>query len=80
MLLFGPIEEARSILEVFRKSAEGGTKADVSLRTLEEPLFGPEDEVDEKLFFPVACLVILLLKRILHPAGWSSFERVASRY
>jgi hypothetical protein len=56
LLLFGPLEEARSILGgvVPVKAAERVVlKQDVSLRTLEEPLFGPEDEVDEmKPFLP----------------------------
>ena len=56
LLLFGPLEEARSILGgvVPVKTAERVVlKQDVSLRTLEEPLFGPEDEVDEmKPFLP----------------------------
>ena len=38
---------------------------------MEEPLFGPEDEVDEmKPFLPGRLPGILLLKRILLPAGW----------
>jgi hypothetical protein len=56
LLLFGPLEEARDILGglVPVKAAERVVlKQDISLRTLEEPLFGPEDEVDEmKPFLP----------------------------
>ena len=56
LLLFGPLDEARSILGglVPVKTAERVVlKQDVSLRTLEEPLFGPEDDVDEmKPFLP----------------------------
>ena len=56
LLLFGPLEEARSILGgvVPVKSAERVVlKQNVSLRTLEEPLFGPEDDVESmKPFLP----------------------------
>jgi hypothetical protein len=56
LLLFGPLDEAREILGglVPVKAAERVVlKQDVSLRTLEEPLFGPEDDVDEmKPFLP----------------------------
>ena len=56
LLLFGPLDEAREILGglVPVKAAERLVmKQDVSLRTLEEPLFGPEDDVDEmKPFLP----------------------------
>ena len=56
LLLWGPLEEARRILGgvVPVKAAERVVlKQDVSLRTLEEPLFGPEDEVEEmKPFLP----------------------------
>jgi hypothetical protein len=56
LLLFGPLEEARSILGgvVPVKTAERVVlKQSISLRTLEEPLFGPEDDVDAmKPFLP----------------------------
>lgn len=56
LLLFGALDEAREILGgvVPVKAAERVVlKQDISLRTLEEPLFGPDDEVDQmKPFLP----------------------------
>ena len=61
LLLYGPLDEAREILGglVPVKAAERVVlKQDVSLRTLEEPLFGPEDDVDEMKPCPDACRAI----------------------
>ena len=56
LMLFGPLDEAREILGgvVPVKAAKRMvSKQHISLRTLEEPLFGPEDEVEEmKPFLP----------------------------
>ena len=56
LLLFGPLNEAREILGgvVPVKAAERVVlKQDVSLRMFEEPLFGPDDEVEQmKPFLP----------------------------
>ena len=56
LLLFGPVEKGREFLGglVPAKEVERVvSKQDLSLRTLEEPLFRPEDEVEEmKPFLP----------------------------